>query len=112
AKATAVATVVRDHPERALVATVEEQVVGFVTFSCDARRAVGEIGNNAVAPDWQGQGNGTAPYDAVLAQMRATGMRVACVTTGLDEGHAPARAAYQKAGFSLGLPSVTYYQEL
>jgi hypothetical protein len=34
------------------------------------------------------------------------------VSTGLDDGHAPARAAYQKAGFVVGLPSITYYQAL
>jgi hypothetical protein len=49
---------------------------------------------------------------AVLKEMHAAGMRVARVSTGLDEGHAPARAAYAHVGFRLGLPSVTYYQEL
>jgi GNAT superfamily N-acetyltransferase len=113
AKAAAVTAAVRDHPAQALVAvTPDGQIVGFVTFSCDRERRLGEIGNNAVAPPWQGRGIATSLYRAVLDQMRAAGMRVACVRTGLDDGHAPARAAYQKVGFAAGLPSITYYQEL
>ena len=34
------------------------------------------------------------------------------VTTGLDDGHAPARRAYEKAGFEKNLPSLTYYKKL
>ena len=111
-KAAAATAVVREHPERALVATVPEGVVGFVTFRLDAEREVGEIGNNAVDPAWQGRGIAVAMYRAVLERMRGAGMCAAKVTTGWDEGHAPARAAYTRAGFRLGLPSVTYYQDL
>lgn len=112
AKARAVFRTVHDHPERALVAVSGQTVIGFVTFHIDAERRVGEIGNNAVDPASQGQGIATALYQAVFTAFRDAGMRVARVTTGLDEGHAPARAAYTKAGFRLGLPSITYYREL
>jgi hypothetical protein len=37
---------------------------------------------------------------------------VAKVTTGLDDAHAPARAAYARAGFSAAVASVTLYREL
>jgi len=37
---------------------------------------------------------------------------VVSVTTGLDYAHEPARKAYQRAGFSRKLESVTYYMEL
>lgn len=33
------------------------------------------------------------------------------IGTGGDEGHAPARASYEKAGYT-GLPLVRYYQAL
>ena len=112
AKSRAVFRTVHDHPERALVAASGETVTGFVTFHLDRERQVGEIGNNAVDPSWQGQGIATALYQEVLSTFRAAGMRVARVTTGLDEGHAPARAAYGKVGFQLGVPSITFYQEL
>ena len=38
-------------------------------------------------------------------------MKLAVVGTGGDEGHAPARRSYEKAGYT-GLPLVRYYQEL
>ena len=34
------------------------------------------------------------------------------VHTGGDSAHASARRAYQKAGFTVQLPGVTYYREL
>lgn len=111
-KAREVRRVVHDQPERALVAVAGAAVIGFATFHLDAMRKVGTIGNNAVHPRWQGRGIAGALYRAILATMRANGMRQAQVTTGLDEGHAPARAAYRKVGFAVGVPSVTYYQDL
>lgn len=88
------------------------QIVGFATFRMDFERKVGEIGNNAVDPTWQGRGIAGALYDRVLGRFREEGMVVAKVTTGLDEAHAPARAAYTKAGFGPATSSVTYYREL
>jgi len=44
--------------------------------------------------------------------MKARGVRFVRVLTGGDLGHAPARRAYEKAGFTRNLPSVTYYMEL
>ncbi|HEV7214274.1 MAG TPA: GNAT family N-acetyltransferase [Chloroflexota bacterium] len=112
AKARDVGGLVREHPERALVAEADSAIVAFATFRQDLERHIGVIGNNAVHPAWQGRGIAGALYQAVLAQMRINGIRLVQVTTGLDEGHAPARAAYQKAGFTVGLPSITYYQAL
>jgi hypothetical protein len=51
-------------------------------------------------------------YEFVVAQMRAAGMRVATVSTGGDPSHAPARRAYEKAGFNVGIPSVWLCQKL
>ncbi len=51
-------------------------------------------------------------YRRVLELFRQAGMQVAAVVTGLDEGHAPARAAYRKVGFTAEVPSVTLYQKL
>ena len=87
-------------------------LIGFVTFRLDREKLVGTIGNNAVDPAWQGRGIATALYRHVLERFRAEGMRVACVETGLDEGHAPALATYRKVGFNREVPSVTLYREL
>jgi ribosomal protein S18 acetylase RimI-like enzyme len=96
---------------RVCVAEQEGQVVGFATYYAN-RSGVGEIGNNAVLPERQGQGIGTQMYGYVMAQLRALGMRYVQVSTGGDPAHAPARGAYRKAGFQIALPGVDYYREL
>jgi ribosomal protein S18 acetylase RimI-like enzyme len=93
------------------VAEEDGKPVGFVTFTCDANR-VGRIGNNAVHPSCQGRGIASMLYQRALDEMRARGMRAARVVTGGDPAHAPARRAYEKAGFGLPLPSVEYFRFL
>ncbi|MDE2998173.1 MAG: GNAT family N-acetyltransferase [Gemmatimonadota bacterium] len=102
------------HPEwfRVVVAAETERVVAFLTFSIDRKKSLGRITNNAVAPEAQGKGLGTAMYRYALDCFRSEGLRFACVGTGLDEGHAPARRAYEKAGFNIAQPQVTYYRYL
>lgn len=82
------------------------EIVGFVSVRVDADAALGEIGLNAVHPDHAGEGIGTAMYDFALEEMRNAGARVATVGVGGDASHAPARRAYAKAGFTVGIPSV------
>ena len=82
------------------------EVVGFVSVRIDADAALGEIGLNAVHPDHAGAGIGTAMYRFVLDEMKRAGVRVATVGVGGDGSHAPARRAYAKAGFTVGIPSV------
>ncbi len=109
---------VRRHREQypdwsRVVETVEtDHVVGFITFRVDEKKGMGIIGNNAVHPEHQGRGIATAMYAHVLDLFRRDGLRYACVGTGLDEGHTPARRAYEKAGFDIALPAVTYYTYL
>jgi len=87
-------------------------VVGFVTFGIDEGKSLGTISNNAIEPSCQGIGLGAAMYTFVLNLFRTQGLRFASVSTGLDEGHAPARRAYEKAGFDIRQENVTYYQTL
>jgi ribosomal protein S18 acetylase RimI-like enzyme len=117
AKAAEVGRVFAQRPEWTRVAVIRddegrEQVAGFVTFQIREAERVGVIGNNAVDPAFTRRGIATALYRHVLDVFRAAGMQVAQVTTGLDEGHAPALHAYRKVGFSAEAPSVTLYQEL
>jgi ribosomal protein S18 acetylase RimI-like enzyme len=88
------------------------RVAGFCT--CYARPAlgIGEIGNNAVHPDWQGRGIAARLYQYAFEQLRERGMRYVQVRTGGGRAHAPARRAYQKAGFDVALPQVEYYRKL
>jgi len=97
---------------RVCVAERDGRIVGFITFYPNEISCIGEIGNNAVHPDFQGQGIGTRMYEHVFERFRALGMRFARVHTGLDPSHAPARRAYEKAGFSIQLPMVDYYRKL
>jgi len=101
-----------EHGATVYVTELDGKVVGFISYTLDHTTGIGEIGNNAVSPEVQGTGIGTAMYAYVLARMKEAGMRCAEVTTGGDPSHAPARRAYEKAGFVRGLPKVTYFQEL
>ena len=67
---------------------------------------------NAVHPEHAGRGIGTWMYEQAMARMRAHGMALATVGTAGDASHAPARRAYEKAGFGAGLPSVYLYKLL
>jgi GNAT superfamily N-acetyltransferase len=95
-----------------LVVTCAERTVGFVSYTLDAEQRTGEIGLNAVLPEYAGRGIGTWMYEHVLATMRAAGMQLAVVGTGGDDSHAPARRSYEKAGFGPGIPSVYLYKLL
>lgn len=103
---------VRDHTEHAIVTEVGGEIAGFITWRLHPEQGVGEISNNAVDPDFQGGGIGTAQVRWVLEHFRQEGMEAARVMTGGDPGHAPARAMYRKAGFERGLPYVEYFMDL
>jgi len=82
-----------------LVTEVEGEVAGFLSYAVDRAREVGAIHYNAVDPRFQGRGVGTMQVERALEIFRDQGMRIACVGTGLNDGHAPARRMYEKAGF-------------
>lgn len=88
------------------VAEVADDLVGFVSVRLNHDTNVGEIGLNAVDPGRAGKGIGAEMYNFSVDRMKEAGMKVATVATGGDPSHAPARRAYQKAGFSVEIPSV------
>jgi len=96
------------------VFVVERQgmIIGFYSLGLNYEIKVGEIDLNAVDPAYQAGGIGTAMYEDALARMKAAGMKVANVATGADDSHAPARRAYEKAGFGPVLPCVYLYKKL
>ncbi len=97
---------------KVFAAEIDGHTVGFVSIQLNNETHVGEIGLNAVHPDHAGKGVGTALYNFAIATMTAAGMQVAMVGTGGDPSHAPARRAYEKAGFTRQLPSVWLYRTL
>jgi GNAT superfamily N-acetyltransferase len=91
--------------------STEGGVVGFVAATLNSERLVGEIWMLAVEPDHQGKGVGSALTRFVTNWLRDAGMRVAMVETGGDQGHAPARHVYDKAGYALS-PVARYFKAL
>ena len=94
------------------VTELEGRVVGFICFFYDGESGIGTISNNAVSGDARGNGLGGKQYEFVFDRLREMGAKCVKVGTGLDEAHAPARRAYEKAGFDRSLSSVTYYKML
>ena len=92
------------------VTKLNGEVVGFISYIVHGDK--GEIRNNAVANAHRGKGIGGMQYEFVFQKMREEGAQYATVFTGGDDGHAPARRAYEKAGFEAFLPHRTYYKKL
>ena len=94
------------------VAQSGDEIVGFVAVQLDPRphrRDRSQRGRSRARR--QGR-SGTAMYEFALARMKEAGMKVATVATGGDPSHAPARRAYQKAGFDAVIPSVWMCRKL
>jgi ribosomal protein S18 acetylase RimI-like enzyme len=89
------------------VAEADGRVVGFVNVVFDEPGRSGEIYMIAVDPGIQRRGVGSLLTDKALDEMRARRIDLATVATGGDPGHAPARATYDKAGFT-PVPQVWY----
>lgn len=99
---------VKKYPDQCIICERNGKIVGFATFAFGRETLIGLLLNNAADPDSGEKGVGQEMYAAVFERMRAEGMKIITVNTGLDEGHAPARRAYERAGFTAPLESVTY----
>lgn len=93
------------------VAEADGMVVGFTVARLLPEDDMGEIHLLAVDPAHQGRGIGTALTEVATDWIRDQGMAVAMVETGGDDGHAPARAAYERAGYTR-LPVARYFRRL
>ena len=100
------------HPEWIFICEEEDKIAGFVTFSLNTESKIGSIGNNARDPECALKGIGQQMYKAVFEYFREHGMLYAQVHTGLDYAHAPARRAYERAGFDISHKDVDYYMKL
>ena len=94
------------------VAVAGERPVGFVAIALNAfHERMGVIDIIGVDPDYQLRGISSRLTEFAAEHMRSRGMDIAVVETGGDPGHAPARAAYESAGFTL-LPIARYFRLL
>ncbi len=101
------------NPDRdVFVALTDDRPVGFVAVALNAfHERMGWIEIIGVDPDYQRRGIGSQLTEFAIEHMRGHGMDIAVVETGGDPGHAPARAAYEAAGFTL-LPVARYFRLL
>jgi len=94
------------------VAVASGRPVGFVAVALNAfHERMGVIDIIGVDPDYQRRGVSRRLTECATEHMRSCGMDIAVVETGGDPGHAPARAAYETAGFAL-LPIARYFRLL
>ncbi|MBN1093755.1 GNAT family N-acetyltransferase [Blastococcus sp. TML/M2B] len=114
-QAAAVAGVVRDAGTRSWVAEEGDAVTGFVAVvhhdETHGEPNSSEVEMIAVDPAAQRRGTADALLARAVEEMRAHGSVLAVIATGGDPGHAPARAAYEKAGFR-PFPQLRYYRML
>ena len=101
------------NPERdVFVALVDLRPVAFVAVALNAfHERMGWIEIIGVDPDYQRRGVSSQLTEFAIDHMRSHGMDIVVVETGGDPGHAPARAAYEAAGFTL-LPVARYFRLL
>jgi GNAT superfamily N-acetyltransferase len=91
------------------VAEVDGVVAGFTAAALHVDDRMGEITMLAVDPPHQGRGVGSLLTAVATDWLAAQGMTTVMVETGGDPGHAPARATYERAGFTL-LPVARYFR--
>ena len=100
------------HPDWCVIAEHEGKVIGFATFEMNPSRPMAVLDNNALDPDCKLKGVGQKLYAVIFERMRQAGYKWVVVNTGNDEGHARARRAYERAGFSIRRESLQYYKKL
>jgi len=91
---------------KVLVWDEDGRVVGYASWTYRPERRVGEVGNNAVHPDFQGRGIATALITRVVETLREQGARQLVVVTFTT--NVPARRVYEKMGFKPLVESVFY----
>ena len=107
-----VETLCRDRDKHDVwVAEADAVPVGFIACDLNPAERTAEVQLIAVSPGHQRRGIGTALNLFALERMREGGARLIHVDTGGDDSHAPARRAYEKAGY-VAMPLVRYFKDL
>jgi len=107
----AVEAVCADENMHVWVAAEPPRTTGFVALKLHPEDRMGEIYMIAVDPEFQRRGIATRLTHHSVEWFRSAGMSIVMVETGGDPGHAPARRAYEAAGFRL-LPVARYFKGL
>jgi ribosomal protein S18 acetylase RimI-like enzyme len=96
---------------RVWVAEEDGEVAGFTAVDLPDGEPHGEIYMLAVDPNQQSKGVGLQLTQHAIDRIQEAGRSLVIVNTGGDPGHAPARATYERAGFT-AMPSVSYYLQV
>ena len=107
----AVESACADDATHVWVALEEARVAGFVALKLHPDDRMGEIYMIAVDPDFQRRGIASALTNHSVEWFKKGGMSIMMAETGADPGHAPARRAYEAAGFTR-LPVARYFKSL
>jgi GNAT superfamily N-acetyltransferase len=111
-QADAVRSSCTDADRDVFVAVSHARPIGFVAVALNVfHERMGVIDIIGVDPDFQRRGVSSRLTEHAAEHMRRSGMDIAVVETGGDPGHAPARVAYERAGFTL-LPIARYFRLL
>jgi GNAT superfamily N-acetyltransferase len=85
----------------ALVSSVGDEVIGFLSYDPRQGPEVGVIGHNGVLPAFQGRGYGTQQILEIIRLFTARRFARAHVSTSEHPFFAPARRMYEKCDFCL-----------
>lgn len=107
----AVETACSDGNMHVWVASEWCRTAGFVALKLHPEDRMGEIYMIAVDPDFQRHGIFAGLMRHAVKWFKNACMSIAMVETDGGHGHAPARCAYEAAGFRL-LPAVRYFKDL
>lgn len=99
-------------PDTVYICEEDGRVVGYLLLELYPEEGVGEIGINALIPEYRGKGFGQQMYRAAIDRCRKEGMRYARVGVGLDPASERARKAYERAGFNIRHGGINYYMRL
>jgi aminopeptidase YwaD len=91
---------------QAIVCEISGQVVGYATAIYNYERGIAEIGNNAVLPEFQGQGIGKAMQREIARRMDEDGFKRLEVCT--LEQDIPAQRIYEKLGYRKYTANIHY----
>ncbi len=80
-KGAAVGAEVQEHAATCFVATLDGQVIGYITTAVSQRTSTGHIPNIGVARGYRGLGVGTRLIEHALASFRQQGLRLARIET-------------------------------
>jgi len=108
-KSESVLSGIRNRPLDTVVCEIDDKVVGYASVLFEHGSGIARIGNNAVRPDYQGQGIGSAMQREIARRMEAEGFTRFAVTTLTND--VAAQHVYEKLGYEQVVGSVSYLKK-